>query len=222
MNLFEDELPLAAVEPEHVPGTALYVGDTGVLPLVARRAMCQLLAGPGIDAVRQEALWTALKRYEAPLRSLLCEMFLELVLDLESGIAFLRQADTGELDTPILLRSQPLTYIDTVLLLHLRQQLVEADAQGVRAVVEESVLVDALSVYEKNLSTDRAGFAKRVVAAIGKMRDNHVLERLRGSEDRYEITPALKLMFPAEDVQALTQVYRELRGEAVVEELADE
>ncbi len=222
MNLLEDERIDVVVEPAPEPGTGLFAGDTGVLPVEARRALCKLLAGPSIDAMRQEALWAALQRFETTLRSLLSEMFLELVMDREAGIAFVRQADTGELDTPVLLRSHPLTFIDTVLLLHLRQQLVEADAQGVRAVVEEAALVDALSVYEKNVSTDRAGFAKRVVAAIGKMRENRVLERLRGSEERYEVTPALKLMFSAEDVLALTQVYRELRGETVVEELSGE
>ena len=89
--------------------------------------------------------------------------------------------------------------------------MAEADAHGNRAVVEEGALVDVLSVYEKNLSTDRAGFARRVSAAIVKMKEHHVLERLRGSEDRYEISPALKLLFSAEEVQALAQVYRELR-----------
>lgn len=223
MNLLEDERPALVAETAHVAEDGLFAGDTGVLPLEARRALCQLLGGPSIDATRQPALWAALQRFETPLRSLLCDMFLELVLDRESGIAFLRQADTGEMDTPVLLRTQPLTFIDTVLLLHLRQQLLEADAQGVRSVVEEATLIDALSVYEKNVSTDRAGFARRVVAAIGKMRENHVLERLRGSEERYEISPALKLMFSAEDVLALTQVYRELRGEVTdMETVVDE
>jgi hypothetical protein len=225
MNLHEDaELVAAmpAVSDVAVKG-ALFEGDTGVLPLEVRRALCQLLAGPSIDAGRHATLWPVLLRYETTLRSQLCELFLELVVDRESGVAFVRQAETGELDTPILLRSSPLTFIDTVLLLHLRQQLLEGEAQGRRAVVEEGTLVDALSVYEKNFSTDRAGFAKRVAAAIGKMRESHVLERLRGSEDRYEVSPTLKLLFSAEDVQALTQVYRELRGaEVVLQEGADE
>ncbi|WP_266168031.1 DUF4194 domain-containing protein [Dyella subtropica] len=223
MNLLEDEMPGTPYETAATATGALFEGDTGVLPLDARRALCQLLAGPSVDAGRHGALWPVLLRYETTLRSQLCELFLELVIDREAGVAFVRQSDTGELDTPVLLRSSPMTFIDTVLLLHLRQQLVEAEAQGLRAVVEEGALVDALSVYEKNLSTDRAGFAKRVSAAIGKMKDNHVLERLRGSEDRLEVSPTLKLLFSAEDVHALTQVYRELRGaEAVVEEVLDE
>lgn len=209
---------LAAGKPQLA---GLFDGDCGSLPLDARRALCQLLAGPSLDASRHGQLWPALLRFESALRSRLCDLFLELVVDREAGVAFTRQIDTGELETPVLLRSSPLTFIESVLLLHLRQQLAEADAHGHRAVVEEAALVDALSVYEKSVSTDRAGFAKRVTAAIGKMKDNHVLNKLRGSEDRYEVSPALKLLFSAEDVQALAQAYRDLREADEGEESLD-
>jgi hypothetical protein len=205
--------------PEPVPdGSAkapangpLFLGDSGELPFDARRAACQLLAGPSVDAQRQPAQWAALLRHEAGIRSLLCDLFLELVLDRDGGFAFVRQADTAELDSPTLLRTAPLTFVESVLLLFLRQQLADADTRGERAVVEELQMVEAMSIYQKNVSTDQAGFAKRVAAAIGKMRENQLLSRLRGSEDRYEISPALKHLFSAEDVAALGETYRQLR-----------
>jgi hypothetical protein len=213
MNSLEhehEEIPdlpaVAAAEPG-----GLFEGDTGALPLDARRALCQLLLGPSVDQKRHGQLWPVLLRHEKALRSRLCELFLELVIDRDAGVAFTRQADTGELETPVLLRTSALTFIDSVLLLYLRQQLAEADAQGHRAVVEEAQMIDAMSVYEKNVSTDRAGFAKKIAASIVKMKDSHVLEKLRSSEDRYEVSPALKLLFSAEHVQALVQVYRDLR-----------
>jgi hypothetical protein len=221
MNLLEDDTVLVETVVEKPKGTALFDGDCGSLPLDARRALCQLLAGPSLDAGRHSQLWTAVLRHETALRSRLCDLFLELVIDREGGVAFTRQFDTGELDTPVLLRTSPLTFIDSVLLLYLRQQLAEAEAHGHRAVVEEAALVDALSVYEKSVSTDRAGFAKRVAGAITKMKDNHVLDKLRGSDDRYEVSPALKLLFSAEDVQVLAQAYRELREGDVGEEKQD-
>lgn len=215
-----DECRTAEAGNEEDRPDALYPGDSGQLPLDARRVLCQLLAGPSVDAERHGQLWPVLLRHEIVLRTQLAELFLELVIDREMGVAFTRQADTGELDTPKLLRTSPLTFIDSVLLLHLRQQLAEAEAQGRRAVVAEDVLVDVLSIYEKNLSTDRAGFNRRVAAAIQKMRDNNVLQKLRGSEGRMEVSPALKLLFPAEDVQALTEVYRQMR-EGNIDELDD-
>ncbi|MCC8536410.1 DUF4194 domain-containing protein [Xanthomonas axonopodis pv. poinsettiicola] len=207
----DDDTAAVQADPAPTPSNGLFPGDTGQLPVEARRALCQLLSGPSVDAQRHGRLWSALLRSETSIRSALSEVFLELVLDREAGIAFTRQADTGELDTPVLLRSSPLTFIDSVLLLHLRQQLADADARGVRAVVEDATLSDALAVYEKNLSTDRAGFLRRVATAVQKMKDNHVLTRLRGEETRYEVSPALKLLFSAEDVAALGQVYRQLR-----------
>lgn len=188
-----------------------YLGDSGRLPLDARRALCQLLIGPSIDQLRHARLWPALLRNEAGIRSALSDLFLELVLDRDSGVAFTRQADTEDVEAPVLLRSSPLTFIDSVLLLYLRQQLAEADARGNRAVVADTEMAEALAIYEKNLSTDRAGFNRRVAVAVQKMKENHILTRLAGQDDRHEVSPALKLLFSAEDVSALSAVYRQLR-----------
>jgi len=211
----QDALDLAA---RAAGGRAeLFAGDTGTLPFDARRALCQLLAGPSIDAQRHGALWPALLRHEEDVRRVLCELFLTLVIDREGGVAFTRQADTAELESPTLLRSAPLTFLESVLLLFLRQRLAEADTRGERAVVEDAQLIEAVSIYQRQLSTDRAGFDRRVLAAIAKLRDNQLLSRLRGSEDRYEVSPVLKLLFSAEEVQALSQAYRELREDVPAE-----
>ncbi|KRG60441.1 DUF4194 domain-containing protein [Stenotrophomonas sp. W1S232] len=231
MNWSDSTLHDHDASPDPVPDSKaavpangpLFLGDSGELGYDARRAACQLLAGPSVDAQRQPAQWAALLRNEAAIRSLLCDLFLELVMDRDAGFAFVRQADTGELEAPSLLRTAPLTFIESVLLLFLRQQLADADTRGERAVVEELQMVEAMSVYQKNVSTDQAGFAKRVAAAIGKMRENQLLSRLRGSEDRYEVSPALKHLFSAEDVAVLGETYRQLReGGTPVDDLLGE
>lgn len=208
-DAYEAEAAVAA--PPRRGNDVYYMGDTGRLPLDARRALCQLLIGPSIDQLRHAKLWPALIRSEAAIRSALADLFLELVLDRDSGVAFTRQADTEDVDAPVLLRTSPLTFIDSVLLLFLRQQLAEADARGNRAVVADAEMAEALAIYEKNLSTDRAGFNRRVASAVQKMKDNHILTRLGGQEDRHEVSPALKLLFSAEDVSQLSAVYRQLR-----------
>ncbi|KAG1249312.1 hypothetical protein G6F68_013404 [Rhizopus microsporus] len=65
-------------------------------------------------------------------------------------------------------------------------------------------MAEALAIYEKNLSTDRAGFNRRVASAVQKMKDNHILTRLSGQEDRHEVSPALKLRLSADDVSQLS------------------
>lgn len=49
---------------------------------------------------------------------------------------------------------------------------------------------------------------KKLNAAVEKMKKNNVLQLIRRSEGRFEVSPTLKLLFSAEDVQALSGIYR--------------
>lgn len=222
MGLLEDDavsdLQGWGLPGDDVPQGALFPGDFGKLPLDTRRALVQILAGPAIDGHRHAKLWTALLRDEAAIRSFLCELFLELVIDRDQQVAFLRQAEAPDLEAPVLLRRAPLTFVDSALLLHLRQMLTKADGQGERAVVSPDELHEHLAAYRKVASTDDAGFTKRISASIDKMKKYSIIQKLREGGERYEISPTLKLLFSAEAIGALTQTYRDLaegRGSAV-------
>ncbi len=188
----------------------LFPGDRGQLPMDARRVLVQLLSGPSLDAKRHTKLWPVLSRHEELIRSRLADLFLELVLDRDMQVAFTRQADTGDLETPTLLRRTNLTFIDSVLMLYLRQQLTEAETQGLRAVVSAMDMREQLGLYEQSINTDRAGFEKRVNAAIEKAKKNSILSRIRDSDERYEVAPTLKLLFSAEQIGSLIRQYRSL------------
>jgi hypothetical protein len=189
------------------PSAPLFPGDTGELPVETRRVLVQLLAGPSIDARRHGKLWPALIRDESLVRARLAELFLDLIIDRDLQVAFTRQADTGELDAPALLRRTQLTFLDSALLLFLRQRLTAADARAERAVVAGSDLNSHLTLYERALNTDKAGFNRRAAAALKKMTQQKILIKLRGSDDRYEISPALKLLFSPEDIARLGALY---------------
>lgn len=190
---------------------ALYPGDSGELSLDARRVLVQLLTGPSLDGRRHSMLWPVLVRDEQAIRNRLSELFLQLVIDRDLQVAFTRQADTGELEVPRLLRRANLTFIDSILLLHLRQLLTQAEAHGDRAVVSTGEMVELLGLYEQSGSTDRAGFEKRINASIEKIKKHSILRKLRASEDRFEISPTLKLLFSAEEIQALMRVFQRMR-----------
>ncbi|MGV7211258.1 DUF4194 domain-containing protein [Oxalobacteraceae bacterium A2-2] len=211
MNWPEDAAPPAAADAEGAqPATVLFSGDSGELPLDTRRVLVQLLSGPALEGRRHAKLWPVLLRDEATVRRRLSELFLELVIDRDTQVAFTRQADAGELDVPLLLRRAQLTFIDSVLVLYLRQRLTQADAHGERAVVSHEEMLDNLALYERAVSTDRAGFAKRVLASVEKVKKHNILQKIRASDDRYEISPTLKLLFAAEEIQALTALYRRM------------
>jgi hypothetical protein len=191
----------------------LYNGDRGLLPLDTRRALVQLLAGPFVDVRRHSLLWSVVLRDEEILKSRLAELFLELVVDRDAQVAFTRQADTGELETPTLLRRAQLTFMDSALLLHLRHLLTRAESNGERAAVSENEMMEHMALYERSANTDRAGFQKRVSASFEKMKKHGILQKIRGGEDRYEVSPALKLLFSPEVIGSLTGLYQRMAAE---------
>jgi hypothetical protein len=55
-----------------------------------------------------------------------------------------------------------------------------------------------------------------VHASVEKVKKHNILQKIRASEDRYEISPTLKLLFSAEEIQTLTALYRRMAaGDAV-------
>jgi hypothetical protein len=196
---------------------ALFAGDTGQLPMETRKVLVQLLSGPALEARRHEPLWPILLRDEALVRSRLAELFLELVVDPDMQVAFTRQADVGELEVPVLLRRAPLSFIDSVLLLFLRERLTQAEARAERAVISTEEIIEHLGAYERAANTDRAGFLKRASASIDKIRKHSLLQKIRGTDDRYEISRTLKLLFSVEEIQSLTRLYQQLASGAIAQ-----
>ena len=189
---------------------ALFAGDRGRLAQDTRRVLVQLLLGPSVDSRRQSKLWPVLLRDEAALRERLHDLFLDLIVDREQGVAFTRQVVAPEIDPPILLRRTNLTFFDSVLLIYLRKRLSQSVAQDERAVVSAQEISEHLTTFEKQGNVDQSRFARHIDKTIERATKLSLLHRLRGSADRYEISPTLKLLFPAEEIQELITTYRKL------------
>jgi hypothetical protein len=197
----------------------LFIGDRGTLPLDARRAVVQLLSGPSIDGERNGILWLALLKDEATIRALLAEFFLELVIDIDLRVAFTRQVKDDGVDFPKLLRRVPLTFMDSIILLFLRQRLADYLGKGERAAVSKEEIDEHVAMYERVGNTDHAGFERRSSSSIVKLRESGILSRIRGSDSRYEISPILGILFSADHIAALSKAYAALAsGEAVMPE----
>jgi len=211
------------IAQENFSENNLFAGDTGELALDTRRALVKLLSGPSLDGQHHTMLWPVLLRDEMVIRRRLADFFLELVIDRDLQVAFTRQADTGDLDVPRLLRRAHLTFIDSILILYLRDQLTQAESRNERAVVSRDDIIEYLGMYERSGSTDRAGFTKRIDASIEKIKKHNILQKIRASDNRFEVSPALKLLFSAEEILALTKLYQRMSaGELPVGQLSQE
>jgi len=189
-------------------------GDAGALHDDARRALIQLVRGPYLTRERYPNLWVALESDEKAIRAGLDNLFLDLVLDRDQGLAFVRNLRDD--DAPKVIRSMPLTLIDTALVLFLRTRLLQADG---RAFIGRDEIDEQLQVYGPVSGTDPVTMNKRVNASVDKMKKNSILQAT--SEDgRFEISPVLRMVFDADETAAVAAELRALvaSGGVVVDE----
>lgn len=150
----ESGVPGPAGGEESVSDVVLWDGDSGTLREPSRRVLVQLLRGPYLSASRHGNLWTALLSDEDAVRSSLADLFLDLVTDHAAQVAFVRNT-SADVDAPKVMRTATLTFLDTALLLHLRQTLLQ-ESGGRKTIVGVDEVADQLQVYRgKTTPTSR-------------------------------------------------------------------
>lgn len=183
----------------------LWPEDTGLLAEGSRRALLELIKGPYLSGRTSPGLWSALLSDERAIISRLHELFLELVIDRIGEFAFVRNVTTDELSTPATVRTASLTFIDTAMLLVLRHMLLVGEGDG-RVIVGRDEVFEQLRVY-RTADRDEHDFDKRLNAAWQKMRNVlrvvHAAGQADREEDRVEISPVLRMVLDAEQVQAI-------------------
>lgn len=187
----------------------LFEGDTGRLVEGSRRALLELIRGPYLSAGQNPTVWSALRADETEIRSRLHDLYLDLVLDAEAGFAFVRNVpDVDASGLPRTIRSAPLTFLDTAMLLVLRQLLLAAHGER-RVIVGKDEVFEQLAVY-RTVDRDERDFERRMNASWGKMRSTLRVIHAAGrdsEEDRVELSPVLRLIVDAEQVRAIREEY---------------
>lgn len=195
-----DGLPQASL-------AALWPKDTGTLHEQSRRALLELIKGPYLSGQRRPQLWSALLADQDAIASALHNLFLDLVIDPVDEFAFVKKAQTGDFDAPSALRREPLTLLDTALILILRQMLL-ATGQTERVIVGKEEIYEQLTVYRTG---DEVAFQRNFNGSWSRMVDRFRF-LARSGEDRVEISPVVKFIVDEDQVRALTKVYQDLAG----------
>ena len=149
---------------EHNP-SALWFGDTGTLGERTRRVLLELLKGPYVSGVQSPQLWSALIADEGLVRSRLHELFLDLVIDPVDEFAFTRKIVTDEIEAPAAVRSERLTFLDTAMLLVLRQLLLAAPGEK-RVIVDREEVYERLAIYRTG---DESTFQRNLNGSWSRM-----------------------------------------------------
>ena len=197
-----------------------------VMPHDARRVLVHLMRQGSVMASQKSKLFDLLFRHESAIRKHLSEVYLQLVLDHKMGVAFVASADfqndindinveTGsenqddcELDeSTTLIPKRTLSLYDTLILLVLRKHYQDRESAGEHKItidIErlESYLTPFLPITD-HASKDR----KKLLARVKEMVKRKVLSTIRGTEDRYEITPIIRFVVSASFLESMLAEY---------------
>ena len=185
----------------------LWEGDTGTLTFGSRKALVQLLKGPMVNALQHVEVWRAITTDQDALNAVLNNLFLELVLDEDAGVAFTRPANGGQEvlvgnnkteAMPKVLRTETLSHFDTLIILILRQELTMAPP-GERVIVDREEIREQVLLYRVDEERDEAKLAKRFDAAFRRIVD-YSLAKKTETPERFEVSPALRQIFDADTV----------------------
>ncbi len=203
---------VASQEPTQELATEL---TSETMPHEARRALVNLMRLGVIISSQKPKLFEYICRYENAIRVHLSEIYLQLILDPRAGIAFIsgiQETDdnTNIDDIPSLITKRPLSLYDTLILLCLREYYQERETHGEQKVVIdierlESFLTPFIPIIN-NSKADR----RSLKAVIERMISRKILSHLRGSEERYEITPVIRYVVNAEFLETMLQEYRNI------------
>lgn len=203
------------------------------MPHDARRVLVHLMRQGSVMASQKPKLFEQLCRYELAIRKHLSEVYLQLVLDQKSGVAFvasiasehvgnvdddgLEDEATDSDESATLIPKRTLSLFDTLILLVLRKHYQDRESAGEQKItidIErlESYLTPFLPITD-HASKDR----KKLLVRVKEMVKRKVLSTIRGEEDRYEITPIIRYVVNAGFLETMLAEYTALAQEQLNE-----
>lgn len=191
--------------------TTLYDGDTGTLTGPQRRALAELIRGPYVSSIKTPEVFQTVSASRAVLAQQLDNLFLTLIVDDDAGVAYTKAWEVDVPDKRAMLRKASLTFMDTVVILHLRRELV-ATSPSERTIVDEDEVFEATVPYQGQATTDKTNPRKQFNASWNNMKRNSIVISTP-TEGRFEVSPVLRIVFSGEEIAAITESFRALLKE---------
>lgn len=186
----------------------LYDGDTGTLTGPQRRALAELIRGPYVSSIKTPEVFQTVSGSREVLAQQLDNLFLTLIVDDDAGVAYTKAWEVDVPDKRAMLRKTSLTFMDTVIILHLRRELVSTSPTE-RTIVNEDEVFEATMPYQGKSTTDKSNPRKQFTASWNKMKRNSIVIGTP-TEGRYEVSPVLRIIFSGEEIAAITESFRTL------------
>ncbi|KAF0225853.1 MAG: hypothetical protein FD176_8 [Rhodospirillaceae bacterium] len=148
-------------------------------------------------------LWQTMLGQQAFVRDHVGVLGLDLVLDEAEGYAFLRQRQADEDDEekalPRLVARRPLGFAVSLLLVLLREKLLELDTKGgdTRLILDREQLVELMQLFLPD-SSNQVKITDKIDSHIDKVVEFGFLRRLSGQPGLFEVRRILKAFVDAQ------------------------
>lgn len=184
----------------------LFEGDTGQMPIEARRTFVALLKQRYLSAEDHPKEWRVLLAHQRLLESRFNELFVQLVVDREYQVAYKRQAvPDGGAPFPTILRDISYSREQTILLVHLRELLRSRRSAGEETVfVDRQELVEEVATFRSPAETNHVRDDQAAARAVDSLVKHYNILLETGEEGRYRIAPIIEVLLPVNQVRELT------------------
>lgn len=215
-------------DAEITASSAEDASDGAEMPHEARRVLVYLMRQGAIIAAQKGKLYEALCRHQGVIRRHLAEVYLRLVLDERAGLGFVARYDSddeasdesdAENDNDntesfvSLITRRTLSLYDTLLLLVLRRHYQEREAAGEQKITVDVERLESYLTPFLPLTNHASADRRKLNGAVKNMKDRKLLAPLRGSDDRFEITPLIRYVVDAAFLETMLAEYQRLAAE---------
>jgi len=192
-----------------------HTNRAGHLEPGARRSLVYLLKHGVILGSQKVLLFEQLNKYEDSIRDHLADMYLNMMIDQRAGVALIIQQDSSEEedhdeDIFSLVSRRTLSLYDTLLLLVLRKHYQERQTIGEDNVFIGIEQLESGMTPFLQLTNSTKSDRSKLNGAINKMRERKIVSRVRGDDERFEITPVIRYVVGANFLTQLLDEYQKL------------
>lgn len=215
----------AASAEGSLPAEGSLSAEGSDMPHDARRVLVHLMKQGVIIAAQKARLFEQVCRYETFVRRHLSEVYLRLVLDRKAGVAFVTTADSehggsdavfdelhheaGE-EFATLIQKRTLSLYDTLILLVLRKHYQDRESAGEQKITIDIERLESYLTPFLPLTDHSTKDRKKLMARVKEMMQRKILAVIRGSENRYEITPIIRYVVSASFLESMLNEYMQL------------
>lgn len=199
------------------------------MPHDARRVLVYLMRQGSIMASKKPKLFEQLCRYELAIRKHLSEVYLQLVLDQKSGVAFVASTTSehsGNIEddrledealdsdeSATLIPKRTLSLFDTLILLVLRKHYQDRETAGEQKITIDIERLDSYLTPFLPITDHASKDRKKLLVRVKEMVKRKILSAIRGEEERYEVTPIIRYVVNADFLETMLAEYTALAQE---------